>query len=155
MYEIFEHTADVGIRVRADNVDELFADAAQGLFSLLVGNPDLVHATQEETFQLRADTLDELLHDWLGELLYAFYARRLLLTDFHVHVENPKEARGPREDSGAGASPHPTRLAATAQGQPINPDLHEIGAEVKAITWHGLKVEKQAGGWVAEVIVDI
>ncbi len=140
MYEIFEHTADVGIRIRADNVEELFADAAQGLFSLLVANPDLVHVTEEKTFQLRTENLEELLHDWLGELLYTFYARRVVLSDFQVRIRIAAAA---------------AELAATARGQPINPDVHEIGAEVKAVTWHGLKVVRQAEGWMAEVIVDI
>ena len=90
MYEIFEHTADVGIRIRADDVDELFADAARGLFSLLVTNPDFVQATEETTFRLRADNVEDLLHDWLSELVYAFYVRRLVLEDFHVQVRSAR-----------------------------------------------------------------
>ena len=38
MYEIFEHTADLGIRVRGGSLNELFADAARGLFSVMVAN---------------------------------------------------------------------------------------------------------------------
>ncbi len=139
MYEIFEHTADLGIRIRAENIDELFADAARGLFSLLVANPDLVQATEETTFQLRANSLEDLLHDWLSELLYAFYVRRLVLTAFEVQVRTA-------------AAPE---LTATAGSEPLNPDRHDIGAEVKAITWHGLKVERLDDEWRAEVIVDV
>jgi SHS2 domain-containing protein len=139
MFEIFDHTADLGIRVRAENLDELFAHAAHGLFSLLVTNPDLVQPEEQAKFQLRAGNLEELLPDWLIELLYTFYARRLVLADFRVHVSQ-------------GAAPE---LTATASSEPTNPDRHEIGAEVKAITWHGLKVVRQAEGWMAEVIVDL
>jgi SHS2 domain-containing protein len=46
-------------------------------------------------------------------------------------------------------------LAGTAWGEPLDPDRHELGHEVKAITYHGLRVEPEAGGWLAEVIVDI
>ena len=70
MYEIFEHTADLGIRVRAGDEDELFADAARGLFSVMVANLDAVRPLEEVRIQLVGENLEELLHDWLAELLY-------------------------------------------------------------------------------------
>ncbi len=136
MYEIFEHTADLGIRVRAGSPDELFADAARGLFSVMVANLDVVRTVDETAFQLRGDNLEELFHAWLAELLYTFHARRLVLADFRVQVG-------------------PTGLTATTRGEPIDLSRHEIDAEVKAITWHGFKVERQGEQWVAEVIVDV
>ena len=139
MYEIFEHTADVGIRIRAGDLDELFADAACGLFSVMVANPDLVQTTEEVTFQLRTDNIEELLHDWLSELVYTFYARRLVLADFQVQVQVAKASE----------------LTATARGEPFDSSRHETDVEVKAITWHGLYVQQQEEGWEAEVIVDI
>ena len=140
MYEIFEHTADLGIRIGAENLDELFADAARGLFSVMVaGELDRSHGTERVTFQIRADNIEELLHDWLSELTYTFYARRLVLGDFQTRVQVSTASE----------------LTATAQGEPIDTCRHEIGAEVKAVTWHGLKVQQGSGGWAAEVIVDI
>jgi SHS2 domain-containing protein len=136
MYEIFEHTADLGIRVCAGSLDELFADAARGLFGVMVANVEGVKLVQEETFQLPGSNREELLHDWLSELLYTFYTRRLVLAEFHVQV-------------GAAG------ISATARGEPLDPRRHEISGEVKAITWHGLKVEQLADGWRAEVIVDV
>ena len=136
MYEIFEHTADLGIRVRAAGLDELFADAARGLFSVMVTNLDAVRVVEEAKFQIPGENSEELLHDWLAELLYTFYARRLVLVDFDVHVDR-------------------TGLSATARGEPLDYGRHEIDGEVKAITWHALKVEQDADGWMAEVIVDV
>lgn len=136
MYEIFEHTADVGIRVRAATLDNLFADAARGLFSVMVENPESIRPVEEVTFQLSGEDVEELLHDWLAEVLYTFYVRRLVLTDFHVRIA-------------------PAELTGTAHGEPIDPSHHKLDAEVKAITWCGLRVEHQPDGWFAEVIVDI
>jgi SHS2 domain-containing protein len=136
MYEIFEHTADLGIRVRADSLDELFADAARGLFSVMVANLDSVRAVEETKFQILGDNNEELLHDWLAELLYTFHARRFVLAKFQVNVT----AEG---------------LTALAYGEPIDVERHEIDEEVKAITWCGMKVEQHEGRWLAEVIVDI
>ena len=57
----------------------------------------------------------------------------------------------------------PDGLTATVQGEPIDTARHQLDMEVKAITWHGLKVVRDGGGdgggdkegWLAEVIVDI
>ena len=134
MYEIFEHTADVGIRARADKLDELFVDAARGLFSIMVGNLDAVRAIEESLFQLDSDDIEGLFHGWLSELLYTFAARRLALAQFRVRIE--------------GQAPLFSGLAGAAWGEPIDLSRHEIDVEVKAITWHGLKVEKQGtAGW--------
>lgn len=136
MYEIFDHTADLGIRVRATTLEDLLADAACGLFSVMAGDLTTVRTTEEFAFRIDGENVEELFHDWLAELLYTFHARRLLLSEFHVTVD----AAG---------------LSATARGEPIDPSRHSIDVEVKAITWHGLKVERQPDGWLAEVIVDV
>ena len=151
MYEVFEHTADLGIRVRAAGLDELFADAAKGLFSVMVANFEAVQSVEEVAFELSGDNVEELLHDWLTELLYTFCTRRLVLAEFQVRVEEER----PAESDRVGASTHPTRLVATARGEPIDLKRHEIDVEVKAITWCGFRVERTADGWLAEVIVDI
>jgi SHS2 domain-containing protein len=136
VYETFEHTADIGIRARACTLNELFADAARGLFSVIVGNSESIRPVQDFSFRVQGDRHDELLLDWLDELLYAFAARRLVFCDFDVRVE-------------AGG------LNATARGEPIDPQRHHLDGEVKAITYHGLKVQQDGDGWLAEVIVDV
>ena len=136
MYEIFEHTADLGLRIRADDLKELFEEAARGLFSVIVANFDAVRPVDEVTFQVKGTEHDELLRDWLAELLYAFHGRHLLLAQFDVRLD--------REG-----------LTATTRGEPVDLARHEIDAEVKAVTYHGLKVEQEQDGWLAEVIVDI
>ena len=136
MYETFEHTADLGLRVRAADLDSLFADAGRGLFSLMVANLDAVRLVEEVSLGVVGDELDYLLFDWLNELLYIFETRRLVLVEFKVHVS----------DGG---------VQATARGEPFDPSRHHSEHEVKAITYHELSVGKGDGGWLAEVIVDI
>ena len=154
MYETFEHTADVGIRARAGSLDELFAEVAKGLFFVMLANPEAVRAVEEVTFALSGDDVEELLHDWLAELLYTFCARRLVLAEFQVRVAEAREIAA--SDGGTSLRlSHPTRLTATARGEPIDLRRHEIDVEVKAITWCGFKVERTADGWMTEVIVDI
>ena len=136
MYEVFEHTADVGIRIRATDLKGLFEEAARGLFAILVANPEAVRPVQEMTFRLEGERQDDLLFDWLAELLFVFATRRLVFSDFHVEL-------------------CPTGLAAVARGEPIDLARHQLDMEVKAITYHGLKVQRDGEGWLAEVIVDL
>jgi len=136
MYELFDHTADLGLRMRAESLDELFADAGRALFSVIVANFDAVQPVQELALKIEGSRRDDLLFDWLAELLYTFDARRVLLSDFQVSVNE-------------------NGLEATARGEPFDPDRHELDMEVKAITYHGLKVEQDGDGWLAEVIVDL
>ena len=136
MYETFEHTADIGLRVRAADLNGLFEDAGRALFSVIVTNLDSVEPVQEVPLRLSAARLDDLLFDWLAELLYTFDVRRLLLGEFHVELDD-------------------RRLTATARGEPIDPARHQLDMEVKAITYHGLKLERDGEGWLAEVIVDL
>ena len=136
MYETFEHTADIGIRVRAADLNGLFEDAARGLFAVLVANPEAVRPVQELSFRIEGQRLDDLLHDWLAELLFAFDTRRVLLGEFRAEVNGD-------------------RVEALARGEPIDPQRHQLDMEVKAITYHGFKVECDGDGWLAEVIVDL
>jgi len=136
MFELFEHTADLGLRVRAKTLEVLFAEAARGLLAMLVANPDAVRPLQTRTVSLTADDPSYLLFDWLTELLYAFESDRLLLAEFDVQINE-------------------NQLTATCRGEPMDPSRHHMEHEVKAITYHGLKVEQTADGWEAEIIVDI
>lgn len=136
MYELFEHTADLGLRVQAKSLPELLAEAARGLLAMLLANPDAVRSLQARTISLTAEGPSYLLFDWLSELLYAFEADKLLLAEFDVQVTG-------------------NQLTATCRGEPMDSTRHQMEHEVKAITYHGLRVEKTTTGWEAEVIVDI
>lgn len=135
MYETFEHTADLGLRIRAADLDGLFAEAAQALFATIVDDLDGVQPKQQLDIRLPADERSYLLFDWLNELLYRWDTQHLLFSRFEVHVNDG--------------------LTGTAWGEPVDRDRHALGHEVKAITYHGLKVEQTADGWLAELIVDI
>ena len=136
MYEFFEHTADLGLRVRAGDLDTLFAEAARALFAAIVDNLDAVQPLQRVEVRLAGTDREYLLFDWLRVLLYRFDAEHLVFGRFEVHVT----ADG---------------LTGRAWGEPLDPARHELAHEVKAITYHGLRVEQTADGWLAEVIVDI
>jgi SHS2 domain-containing protein len=136
MYELFEHTADMGLRVLAGDLEALFREAAEGLFAIMAEEQPQAGRSCEHSFKLHAESLDDLFFDWLNELLYTFHTDGELLRDFEVRIDG-------------------TRLEATARGLPIDLAASDNLREVKAITYHGLKVERTDDGWLAEVVVDI
>jgi SHS2 domain-containing protein len=135
-YETFDHTADLGLRVRAPDLATLFIDAARGLFSMIVREPGTIRPADAVSIELNAPSLDLLLFDWLSELIYLYETRHLLLGEFDVRLSE-------------------NHLSATGRGEPLDRQRHELEHEVKAITYHALKLEQTSNGWLAEVIVDI
>lgn len=137
-YEMFEHTADIGIRAFGKDMNELFANAAYGLFNQLA---DLSQVTcaHEENIWLEANNLEELLIDWLNELLYLFSVKKCIFRQFSLRLQDDK------------------KLTAVVKGiKADSPVFHKyIKSEVKAATYHGLRIEHKGNLYVAEVIFDV
>src|SRR5216683_3003991 len=114
MFETFDHTADLGLRVRAATLDALFADAGVALFSTIVEDLATVHPVQSIEIGVAGMDREYLFFDWLKELLYRFDADHMLFCRFDVKVA----------DSG---------LTAVAWGEPRDWDRHLLNHEVKAI----------------------
>jgi SHS2 domain-containing protein len=136
MYETFEHTADLGLRIRAANLEQLFVEAAEALFSTIVEDLSAVAPKERLDMQLEGDDRALLLFDWLNELLFRFDTEHLLFGKFEVRLKD-------------------NTLNGAGWGEPLDLSRHSLSHEVKAITYHGLRVEQEENGWLAEVIVDI
>jgi SHS2 domain-containing protein len=136
--ETFDHTADLGLRVRAADVADLFRAAAEGLFGVIVANPESIRAEQAERLEASAEDLEDLLVAWLGELIFRCETRHRLYRDFAITIREDRKS-----------------LTATISGEPIDRDRHVLDHEVKAVTRHGLSVRREGPDWVAEVILDI
>ncbi|MFM9195766.1 MAG: archease [Planctomycetia bacterium] len=138
MYEIFEHTADLGLRVTAPTLPQLMAEAAAGLFHIIAGDLSQIRLRPDhaERFHVAGADPTWLLFDWISELHAAFELRRMLFCQFDVTID----AAG---------------LHATAHGEPYDPSRHVLAHEIKAITQHELSVVETAHGWQATLIVDV
>lgn len=136
MYQVFEHTADLGVRVEAATLGDLFAEAARGLFAVIAGDLGQVRTTSTEAFTVPGSDPTWLLLDFLGELNAAFALRRMLFREFRVTVT----------DDG---------LEATARGERYDPGRHVLAHEVKAITQHECGVERGPRHCSATFIVDV
>lgn len=136
--DVFDHTADLGLRIRGADLPDLFATAAEGLSDTIVANRSAVRPELATTVELAADDPAELLALWLNELIYRGEVDHRFFARFDVAI-----------------APDGRSLVATAWGEPIDPERHVLDHEVKAVTRHGLTLEASDGGWLAEVILDI
>jgi SHS2 domain-containing protein len=137
-FETFEHTADIGLRVAAPNLPQLFVEAGRAVASLIIENPDEIELRLHTTIDLEAESVETLFIDWLRELIYRFETEHLLLWEFSIEID-----RGSR------------RLWAGCRGESADWTRHLPDHELKAVTYHQLRVAETPEGWEAEVIFDI
>ena len=133
-YQELSHTAEVGIRVRADSPAALYACAAQAMFALLEAGEDPAETPTPRTVTVESMDPESLLVDWLNELLFLYETTGQVFTQCQVTKWSP------------------TRLEATVYGRtPTRPPRFDI----KAVTYHDLQVGQDEEGWFAQVIFDI
>lgn len=135
-YEIIDHPADVGIRAFGEDLKELFSSAAHGMFDILA-DLDKVREAAKVKVEARGRDLEELLHEWLNELLYTYEIDELVLKRFDIEEIDERKVLG------------------TCWGEARDLERHSISTEIKGVTYHQLKVEKTEEGWIAEVIFDV
>src|SRR5439155_288368 len=112
-YEFFEHTADIGVRVTGATLAELFVNAARAMYEAL-GELQKSGARSQKSVELTAASLEDLLHDWLAELLYEVEANHILYDEMKVEVA-------------------PGKLAASLRGGEIDFGRSHTNAEIKAV----------------------
>ncbi len=134
-FEIVEHTADVGVRARAESLEETFRQATLGLLDI-TGAYDPRPDGEEITISVEAHDLGALLVDWLSEVLYLQDARDAVILQVEVGTVVDNRAEG--------------HVRVATRGE------HSLeGTAVKAVTYHQLTVEEWEGGWFAQVFLDI
>lgn len=132
-YEFIEHTADIGIKAYGESVEESFANAALGMFNVMT-DVSKVEPVGEYDVKVESDNLENLLVDWLGELLFLHETQDVLLSEFDVKIED-------------------SSLTAKVRGETLDRKKHELKDDVKAITYHMLEVNQEEG--YLKVLLDI
>jgi len=135
-FEIIDHVADVGIVAYGTDAEELFSNAALALFSLIT-EPESIEEKLHLSLEVRSESRDSLLVEWLNELIYIFDVERILFNRFDIRRLTHNE------------------LEATCYGEGIDSMKHKIKIGVKAATYHMLKLEQNGDGYKAQIILDI
>jgi SHS2 domain-containing protein len=139
-FEFIDHTADVGIKAWGATLTELFENAAIGMFAVIAGEEYKAQGLKIEKkieISKNTDNLEEILVSWLSELLYIFNREKIYFNNFKISSLN---------NSG---------IKAEANG--VNIDLYQsnLYTEIKAVTFHDLKIEETADGFNCTIIFDV
>ena len=67
-YELIDHTADVGVKAYGESLEQAFENAAKAMFDIIADKSEIESVGQYDIV-LEADDLEQLLVDWLSELL--------------------------------------------------------------------------------------
>ncbi len=135
-YTLLDHTADCGIRVTASTCQALYQEAAMALTELIAGDAPIV---PDRTHRIEVTGLDaaDLMVNWLREILYLFAGNNELVAsvDFDTLEDH--------------------RLVANVLTDPYSHARHGNVQEIKAVTYHHLKVAEGSEGWEATLIFDV
>jgi len=139
-YKVIEHMADIGLQVFGETKEKLFQNAAWGMFSIITGSSALYKNENENywTIKCKGSNTEELLVEWLSELLYIHSTDFIILNDFVIERLTDNS------------------LLAKTGGIKIKESPFDIEKEIKAVTYHNLQVLKnKKGSWEATVVFDI
>jgi SHS2 domain-containing protein len=135
-YEVFEHTADIGLHAYGSTLSELFIHAAQGMESLMV-SPEQVRVEVSREVEVEGHDSVSLLIAWLNELIFLFDTEYLIFCQFEIESLTETHLRG------------------RASGESYDALRHELSSAIKAVTWHEAAIEQTDDGYKARIIFDI
>lgn len=132
--EIFEHTADTGIRLSRPTRETLFRDSAFGMFHIIApGN--IFHPKIEYSVAVDGADDEELMVNWLSELNFYFQTEQYVPVEINIQFDKDK-------------------VIAHIKGDVLKQSIHTVETEIKAVTYHKIYV-KQNNKWHTQVIFDI
>ena len=135
-YRLIDHTADFGIEVFGLSPAHLFENAVLALFDQITDPAGLKGA---QIINLTIDGTDwaDLMVNWLRELLFFWNGKEMLVKESEI------------------LSISETRLSARIAADQYEPEQHTIKIEIKAVTYHQIRVEQAPEGWEATIIFDV
>ena len=140
-YQYFDHTADIGVEISGRTKKELFANAAGALFDIIIEKSINKNAggiqKRQKTLAIEGADTQDLMINFLRELLYLFNGEHWVVNRCKIMEFGSK------------------KLKARIIGEQYDNRKHSIKTEIKAVTYSGLKVEKQKYQWKARVVFDV
>jgi SHS2 domain-containing protein len=133
-FEIFSHTADIGVRGRGKTIEEAFIMAAMAMTSV-VTEPESIDPNVTVEISCEAENLEFLLYDWLNSIIFEMSTRKMLFCEFDIVITDHS-------------------LSGMIRGEKVDPDKHDPTVEIKGATLTELKVKKN-GEWIAQCILDV
>jgi len=141
LFREIEHTADVALEAEGPTLESLFAAAAFGLRSLLLEPvPDRRKKTSIK-IRLKENSVEALLVRWLSELNFIICTNKYVfeqITEIEIRTTGKFVV-----------------LKARLNGSHFG-NLQEVFlTEIKAVTFHNLKIRQQKGRFKVQIVFDI
>ncbi len=135
-YEILDHTADVCLRIYGKSFGELFENAARAMTELITDR-EKINPSQEIEIEVHGENIEELLVHWLQEILFLHEVKKMVFKDFRLNLISETHAKG------------------KAIGEKIDIDKHELSFDIKAVTYHNLKIEPINDKLKVDIVFDV
>ena len=143
-FDYLEHTADVYIVAYGKNIIELLENAGIALFETMTDTSRLEKMISRN-IEAHGIDLENLLYRWLEELLTIYYSENIMCNSIRV-----KKFTVSREDDDIDYM-----VIGLCEGEEFDPSKHESKVEVKAITYHLMRILRGDDGWKAYFVLDI
>jgi SHS2 domain-containing protein len=138
------HTADVLIKAWGKSLEELFEQAAKGMFEVITDTSS-VEPREGIAISICGFDLENALYKWLEELLFYHDSRNLVFSSFRVSRVHEQVSEGEKQ----------VCVEGVAEGEEFQQGKHEPRTVVKAVTYHEMKIWSEGGSWYATFVVDI
>jgi len=135
-YRITKHQNELAVRITGNSQAELFVNSALALFDVM-SDADKIEVKERLALEAEGADRDELIVNWLRELLYLYQSGGYLLKEFKITEV---------QDS---------LLKAEAGGEKVDPDRHEIKQEIAMVAEHKSRMQKTGNQWIAQVIFEL
>jgi SHS2 domain-containing protein len=135
-YSVLEHTADLGLRVRGETLEQLFVHAAEAMLHCMI-RVEPFEPVKTVPVGLDGRDWEDLLVRWLGEILYWFQGEKRVTIRARISSLSSR------------------RLEGMLDTISYDPTHQEILCDIKAVTYHQIAVLEQNGVWEATVILDV
>jgi SHS2 domain-containing protein len=130
-FEEIPHMADWSIRVWAEDIPALLAEAARGM-NALAGAQLTAGPREMRTFAYEAPDEESMLVAFLSELVYAQEHENMGFDKFRIRLED-------------------SSLKVDMEGAP----LASLTKAIKAVTFHNLKIIRTVRGSEVEIVFDV
>jgi SHS2 domain-containing protein len=135
-YHISKHASDLTVRVSGKTQADLLSNSGFALFDLIT---DLDTVQSRESLPIEAEGVDQddLIVNWMRELLYVFQVSGYLLKEFRIQEIKDNHVR------------------AEGRGEKYDPDTHEIRQELRSVLYEQCRMEKTGNQWKARLTFEI
>ncbi|ABN70150.1 archease family protein [Staphylothermus marinus F1] len=143
-FDYLEHTADLYIVAYGKNILELFENAGLSVFESMTDTSSIKKKQVREIVSEGFD-LENLLYRWLEDLLTLYYSENLICSQIQVLSLNIMK----REDEIQYV------IKGKCSGDYFDPNKHVSKVEIKAVTYHLMRIIKDEEKWKAYFVLDI